>query len=144
MWWQRRRDGHEAPVDDAAVLTEEAEAFLAGRLVQRWHDEWLMVPAWGWITVLAHGGPGEIAALVEDTTYWAPSEKAWAPALGFLAREIMARVHDPTALQELQRQALVPVELEFLRGPVATDLQPSHLVRTVIDAMADAHPTTQG
>lgn len=143
MWWQKRRDEQAAPVDDEVVLTREVEAFLSGRLVQHWHDEWLMVPSWGWLTVLAHGGPGEIAGLMDSGTYWSPSEKAWGPALGFLAGDILSRADSPGALQDLQRTALIPLELELLRSEGGTVLEPSQLVRHVLAAVADFHPSTR-
>lgn len=141
MWWQRRRDDQDAPVRDEVVLTRETEAFLTGRLVQKWHDEWLTVPNWGWLTVLAHGGIAEIAALTDAGTYWSPSERAWGPALGFLAGEILTRAGTEEALQELQRSALIPLELQALRVDGGAGLDPSQLVRNVLAAVADVHPT---
>lgn len=144
MWWQRRRDDRAAtaPHSDESVLSREAEAFLSGQLVQTWHDQWVMVPAWGWMTVLAHGGMGEIAALGDAGTYWSPSERVWGPAMSFLAGEVLSRAGTLEGLQDLQRTALVPLELEMLRTEGGTTVEPSELVRRVLTAVADFHPST--
>lgn len=142
MRWRRRDEQAAATTGDGAVLGRETEAFLSGRLVQTWHDQWLMVPAWGWLTVLAHGGPDEVAALSDTATYWSPSERSWSLALSFLAGEILARAPTPEALRDLQRTVLVPLELEMLRVEGGTVVEPRELVCRVLTAVADVHPST--
>ncbi len=142
MWWQRRDERKTTPTGDGSVLVQEAGAFLTGQLVQQWHDTWVTVPPWGWLTVLAHGGIGEIAKLTDSGAYRLPAERAWQAASSFLAGEVLSCAGNADTLQELQRTTLIPLELELLRGGGGATLRPSQLVRSVLDAVADFHSST--
>ena len=109
-WWQRAQ--HENAWGDEVRLVEEAEAFLGGWLIEETTDWWQPLPGWVLLNVLAHAPRGDIGRLTDGRRGW---------ALAYLAEEILEAAPTRGDLTELQRGALVPLELELLRqdGPGA-------------------------
>lgn len=120
MWRRGRRNGVARQARD---LTDEFEALLRGSLVEYLQSEGRWTPPWAWVNALAHGS-------VDDLVRWAEADGAdsdddasrseaagWRAVLSFLAGDILSRVAaGRTTLEELQRSALIPLELELMRG----------------------------
>lgn len=104
-WWQRAQQ--EGAWGDEARLVEEAEAFLGGWLIEETADWWQPLPGWVLLNVLAHAPRGDIGRLTDGRRGW---------ALAYLAEEILEAAPTRGELAGLQRGALVPLELELLRG----------------------------
>ena len=136
MWWSRR--GDEEPGDrladrpaespaasvvptppQGAEVVEEIEAFLQGTYAQWLVGHGRAVPVAAWLNAVAHGDDELICTLAagDDTV---PPE--WREALARLAR---------TATPEVQREILVPLELDLLRVRLTPDLRPGQLASLV-------------
>jgi len=98
-------------------LVLECEAFLSGEYAQGLRDGDRDVPAWAWLNALAHGNDRQLAALASEEPRHEPASTpadAWQSAMALLAREVQCRVAEGRqTLAELQRRALVPLELDF-------------------------------
>jgi hypothetical protein len=107
----------------------ECELYLTGRYGGHLEDRALPRPVWVWLNPLAHGTAAELAAVTAE-----PGDHtggSWASAQQFLAGEVLAVVeHDPERLRTLQRDVLVPFELE-LAADWFTTPTPSDVVRRV-------------
>jgi hypothetical protein len=104
MW--RHREQHEAVAwGDEVRLVEEAEAFLGGRLIEETADWWQPLPGWVLLNVLAHARRGDIGRLTDGRRGW---------ALAYLAEEVLEAAPTRARLAELQRGALVPLELALM------------------------------
>ncbi|MDE3085805.1 MAG: hypothetical protein KGJ77_03475 [Acidobacteriota bacterium] len=104
MWWQREQQG-EGAWGDELRLVEEAEAFLGGWLIEETADWWQPLPGWVLLNVLAHAKRGDIGRLTDGRRGW---------ALAYLAEEVLEAAPTRGQLVELQREALVPLELALL------------------------------
>ncbi|MDY7106265.1 MAG: hypothetical protein S0880_34210 [Actinomycetota bacterium] len=98
---------------ERSALLEDCDALLDGRLAERLLTTERPVPSWAWVDLLAHGSeralrrPPMVAATIED--------RRWCRARSYLAGEVMMVVDTGEAtLAELQRDVLVPLELELL------------------------------
>ncbi len=119
-----------APADDCA-------AFLTGNLAEYRIAHNQIVSTWEWTNLLAHG---DLGALRSEGTgaeehrsplrTSAPAD-GWQAARSYLASEILDLVERSDSLGELQRSALVPLELELACSPQATRWQPHEWVLTV-------------
>ena len=113
MWRARKHRGLAEPEE----LVLECEAFLSGQYAQCLRDSDRGVPAWAWLNVLAHGSDGQLGGLASANPGHEPAPTpatAWPSAMALLAREILNRVaQGGETLAELQRLALVPLELDF-------------------------------
>ena len=104
----------------------------------------LRVPDWAWLNVLAHGSQDDIGALAVGEPAWRISSdtSVWHDALSFLAQELVSQAtRRGRAVTELQRSALVPLELELAgrRGP---SMGPTAFVGHVRSAIAQ-HPSSR-
>lgn len=105
----------------AGDLTSEAESLLCGDYVEFLHRNGRWTPSWAWVNALAHSDRTELARWatgdVPDELAGDPPASEWRRLLGFLADDILTQADAGGAsLSELQRSALVPLELELLRG----------------------------
>lgn len=113
-WARRRRRAEER------ALVAETEAFLEGDLAERLEASAGYVPAWAWTNRLAHASEGQLAAeqgAVLQTE--AASRGKWRQARAYLAGEVLRAAALYGSLAELQRDVLVPLEIELSRkyGP---------------------------
>jgi len=132
MWWQREQ--HEGTRSDEVRLVEEAEAFLGGWLIEETADWWHPLPGWVLLSVLAHARRGDIARLTDGRRGW---------ALAYLAEEILEAAPTRGALTELQRGALVPLELALLaEGGAGADSR-AVLVEQTLGAIRQYRQHTQ-
>jgi hypothetical protein len=124
-------------------LVRESEVFLSGDYAEYLETRSENVPNWAWLSVLAHGTPGQLRSLADQNTISARAglrTSVWWQALAFLAGEIVSQRDDDQDLDQLRRSVLVPLELRGLAGGHPPQ-RPGDLVRTVLDAL-DEHPTS--
>jgi hypothetical protein len=131
--WRKRWSGH-----PDRELVEVAESFLRGALPDRAGGRAKRLPAWAWVSALAHGSRATVEELAcrqgeRDTA------AGWARAVGFLAGEALD-VAGPgeDGLAELQRRVLVPAELDFLdRAAQEGTPEPERFVAGVLPALEE-------
>lgn len=118
--------------DDAAVLVAECEQMLAGHTAGVLARDGAPVPTWAWINLLAHGSELEIRAIARTR----PAGDGWLEAQGYLASEMMALVEAGcTTLAELQRDVVLPIELEAMGSGDAGEPSPPQLILRVLSGL---------
>jgi hypothetical protein len=102
----------------AGGAAEDAEAFLAGRLLERSSlvgDPW-PIPGWYWLNGVAHGDQARLAEIAAEEP--APEDPnadlSWSVARSMLARDVLvAGQGSLDRLAQVQRELLVPLELHL-------------------------------
>lgn len=123
-WWSRRA---ESPGDDVGT---ECEEFLSGRFARMLATRGEPVPAWAWLNQVAHATRQEVAALA--ATAGSPRRLGagdWRAAVAAVALDLLWLAQNERALQLLQLEALVPVELALMGDQTALVGTPEELVR---------------
>jgi hypothetical protein len=125
----RKKATHdEAAMREAAdALVADAEQMLTGRLPVpgRVQNEGA---GWTCVAVLGHASWERLHALAGAG---AGPDGSWEGALTFLAAELLTCAGTPDQLVEVQRAALVPLELDVLAGVVPNPVTPAKLVAVV-------------
>jgi hypothetical protein len=125
---------------EAAGLVEECEAFLAGTYAELCESRGERVPVWAWMNLLAHGTEEQLRTNVVPHT----SGSHWHQARRFLAGELLdASTSGRVSLADLQRDVLVPIELDVLSCRGADQWQPGQLVSGLLDALPDERSRRQ-
>ncbi|HTX63455.1 MAG TPA: hypothetical protein VMD28_07425 [Acidimicrobiales bacterium] len=119
-WWHRRR-GVAAGTnvrEEVPDLVAECEAFLVGSYVELLDGRAEPVPVWAWTNVLAHGSREDIDRAAMGAQGGWTSSRRWRSARAFVAGELQDALSRGVSLTDVQRDALVPLELELvsLRG----------------------------
>jgi len=109
----------------------EATAVIEGTVVDSAVCGWPPPPA-AWVNKLAHADWDEICAL--SNTRHRPG-RVWEGATSFLAAEMRTFADTPAALLDLQRCALIPLELEILAHRVEPPESPADLIEMVTAEM---------
>jgi hypothetical protein len=124
-----------------AEVLGEAIAILEGRFCELGSRS---APGWVRINQLAHATWSDLQLVAETCTYGG----AWEGAVSYLASEIRTQTESATGLLALQRNRLIPLELEVLAGwttPPQTPLELVSLVRAEVDRIRrfTQHPSQQ-
>jgi hypothetical protein len=134
MW--RRRNGRREP--DRRVtgvetsVGDECEAFLAGQLGAYLHRSGRPISPAGWLNQLVHGTTNELA-LMAVGSHPSLDPSNWQQAMAYLARSLLERARDTgRPIGELQRELLLPLELELLGNPDAVDFDPADVIRLTL------------
>jgi hypothetical protein len=98
----------------AEELAIESAAFLAGRYAETLAARGAMVPGWAWTNLLAHGSAESLRTEAQALDRGLLHGRAWLAARGYLAAEIIDRVERGVPLAALQRDVLVPFELDLV------------------------------
>lgn len=138
MWGRGRRGRGEwrgGRTPGGRQLVGECRAFLAGRYAERLVSRQVPVPPWAWMNRLAHGSMADIRAT--DARLGARRDpERWGEARAYLAGEVLAAAgDDPEVLTTLQRDVLVPIELEVASTPTCAVLGPGCVVSRVLSAL---------
>lgn len=132
MWRRRKRDresGGKLTGFDTGV-GDECEAFLAGRLAAHLQDLGRPVPAVGWLNQVVHATPRELSMLAVNGEAYAIQPLAWCRAVGYLARCLLERARETgRPIEQLQRDLLLPLELELIGDPGAAALDSAEVTR---------------
>lgn len=133
MRWRMRQNGAAGP---AASLVEETELFLGGGYLEVALAESVDIPAWTWLSTLAHGDDG---TLREAEQFGAshggirPEYDTWGRVLQQLARQVRAILDTGRcSLEEIQHDLLMPLELTIMGSAIG----PATLYR-VVSSMLD-------
>jgi hypothetical protein len=95
-------------------VTDEVDSFLDGSLAVGAGARAGRLPAWAWISTLAHGGVEVLEGLLAQRDRGRVASP-WERAVGFLAGEALdLSEHREEPLRDLQEHVLVPAELHFL------------------------------
>ncbi len=138
MWHRTEADSGQVRWPDGPQLVRECEAFLSGRLAEEMELTEQPVPAWAWLNMLAHGNIRQMRAMAGGALVRPIAGlEAWQRGLGFLAREVLAVLDEHRcSVEDLQRQVLVPLELEMTTDPGWVESSPGLLVMRVVTALA--------
>ncbi len=127
-----RRVSHRFPGALGRRLNEDVEAFLRGGYAEYLEDRSETIPVWVWTNLLAHGTEADVRRASGDMRT-AGLTCQWRDARAYLATELLAAVErEHGSLAELQRRALIPLELELAAWPGVTNWSPQHLVTAVL------------
>lgn len=109
----------------AAEVVRQAEAILEGRELAPSGS----APAGrAWVSRLAHSGWEDLAVLARSQARHAGT---WEGAAIYLAVEMRDGAKGPDELTRMQRDRLIPLELEMLAGHLDPPSTPTDLVRMV-------------
>ncbi|MEM9608353.1 MAG: hypothetical protein AAGA99_13085 [Actinomycetota bacterium] len=129
MTWRRSRRR-----DAEAALVAELEAFLAGRYAELNLAQTGRTPTWVWVNLLAHGTGSQLGR-VRARRSPADHLRVWRHARSYLAAELLGLVDlGEFELRQLQRDVLVPLELQAIRQPRRWRA-PRDMVRDVVHAL---------
>ncbi len=129
---------------DGAMLCEESEAFLHGRLVELAGFAGVVQPAWVELNWVAHAPSIEI----HDAATGGPEMpeacgRSWNVAVAVICAQLVDLSDgDLEVIEHLQHECLVPLELDLLR-PAAGDPSPRELL-IAVGARLRAHPQARG
>lgn len=102
-------------------VAADTEAFLSGRLLERAREigEPWEIPGWYWLNAVAHGSPERLRTLASETarTPGTPEVRMTYPAArALLAHDLLFAGGGSLArLEQIQRELLVPLELDLAR-----------------------------
>jgi hypothetical protein len=122
-----------------SVLANECSAFLNGTLAEYWDDKGLTVPVWAWTNLLAHGNEDRIADAVTRPCCARRMARNWSEARSYLALEVLGLLDESLSLEELQCEALVPLELELSFRPEVSRWTPTEWLEAVDSALRNEH-----
>jgi hypothetical protein len=131
------------PIDHAAALGDEVEAFMHGRLIDYLVGASRPVPAWAVLNLLAHATVEELAALVSvgaaGPVPSSPGEPAWVSAQRSLAAELLTGAPDDVV--GFQRAVLVPLELWVIRRSRSEAVSSRRALDLAADALSAVRST---
>jgi hypothetical protein len=130
-----RQPGTPAPVGEGTEVGDEVAAFLAGRLVDHYAATGHPVPPWAVLNRVAHAERPELARLLMGRV-----AVAWAGPERLIAAHLLTRAPTPEALGALQRDVLVPLELELIERWKPERLGVDEVVAAVVDALRTSPP----
>lgn len=129
-----RREKRFGRRERTSPVVAAAERLLTGHAVDLQRIRTRRLPVWGLVSILAHADRAELCHIAEIGFAAHPS--TWMAAVGRLADGIQAVARTDMELLQLQRQALVPIELGLLNRELsapATPIQLHWLVSNAID-----------
>jgi hypothetical protein len=127
--------------DGASVVAMECEAFLTGTLAEYWDERGTVVPVWAWTNLLAHGNEELIGESATHPLRPRRAGRSWRLARSFMAYQLLDAVESEVALEDLQSQVLIPLELEMALHPEVGHWSPQKWVDTVDLAIRTQHAT---
>lgn len=137
MWGRRKQDGQpdRAPGFRTGV-GDECEAYLAGRLAAYLQELGRPIPAVAWLNQVVHATPRELSILAITGEAYVVEPSLWRRAIGYLARSLLERARETgRPIEELQRDLLVPLELELIGDPSAFHLDSAEMIRLAMSRL---------
>jgi hypothetical protein len=132
LMWNRRRDKDNALVEGVIA---EAEGLLMGGWTDRygWRDR----PVLTVVSSLAHCGRDDLLKIRAACPLGYPAR--WEGPVQYLAGRLLAVTRTGPDLVRLQRQVLIPLELQLLGDEIRRPSTPAHLVTMVMAALDRYH-----
>jgi hypothetical protein len=120
------------------LLVTEAEGLLGGTVVQVYRDQGMVPPLWVRVNALAHSDFPALTELAKRGSRAHPG--TWDEVLGSLARDLIRMDLSGTErsgaeLTNVQRRALVPLEIELLAHDRVPERTPEQLRSVVCEAL---------
>jgi hypothetical protein len=112
-------------------LAEECVAVLEGRYCEALAAEGRPRPGWAWLNLPAHGLDADLRARCRAANEAPPPEGSWQEARSEVCRIATAVAPEWGGLLTLQREVLVPLELDLMTGQVQVRT-PASLVAKVL------------
>jgi hypothetical protein len=138
-------------VDEYSTDIEGCTYFLGGQLLEQFSGDLASAPDWVWVSVLAHASEGHLATLASKGPLPQPLSRClWDRTLSLLSEMVLHHArHTGAQVAALQREIIVPIELQLGSGP---PLAPSTFVRLVVTGLhehmgpdvAQPSPSTEG
>jgi hypothetical protein len=144
-----REEAEMWPFDESGQgrqLVSDCTAFLLGHLAEQIEARRGHVPVWAWLNLVAHGSEEDVlsarravvSARSAPGTSLDVSIECWHRARSYLAAEVLNLVDRWGPLAEVQREVLVPLELEFASHPETLQRWcPSDLVKAVTSVLEE-------
>jgi hypothetical protein len=129
--------------ESSSVVVMECQAFLTGTLAEYWDERGTVVPVWAWTNLLAHGSEQQIGESVIHPLRPRRTGRSWRIAQSFLAYQVLDALERGVALEDLQSNVLIPLELEMASHPEVTQWGPRQWVDTVDHAIRTQHITLE-
>ena len=101
----------------SSILATECGAFLDGTLAEYWDERGVVVPVWAWTNLLAHGSEELIAESVVRPSRPRRAARSWRIARSYLAYQMLDLTDARCTLADLQRNVLMPLELDMAARP---------------------------
>jgi len=120
----------------AKELATQAQDLLAGKSLSWYRRRGVTAPTWALVNLLAHSSYDELVRMAKGSTSATPG--SWDEALCGLASELLRMQMAGGQIPDLQRQALVPLELDLLGGTRTPPTSPTALISMVHEALG--HP----
>ena len=151
---RRRHRGHaDAEQEDVEEETTDAifdsdvvadcEAFLLGRYAELLEARSEPVPVWAWTNVLAHGTGEDVERAAAGGRVGWSSTRRWRVARTSAAGELLDRVGSGMSLADMQREVLVPLELELVGCPADSACTPDRWLEAVRSALHSYRPSSR-
>ena len=138
-WFGRRRGKELLLIAASSRLIADTEAFLSGEYASHLSRHGDKVPGWAKLNQFAHGDIETLRrarrplSARQPATFADPPEDAWRTAHELLAGDIIEHVgSDPWLLLHLQRNVLVPLELELMYEGDLTAFELVHMTRSAL------------
>jgi hypothetical protein len=114
-------------------LVEESQAFLDGRYAELAASSGeTRVPVWAWMNLLAHGTEAELRVTASQLLV----TQGWRQARAFVAGEVIDVIDAGLmSLSQVQRDILVPLELDVLSCQTANQWTPAQLVSGLLGVL---------
>lgn len=140
MTWFGLRQGKERThVGASSRLIADTEAFVSGEYARHLRRHRDAVPGWAQLNQFAHGDIETLRrarrppSARQPATFAHPPEEAWRTAHELLAGDIIELVgSDPWLLSHLQRNVLVPLELQLMYEGDLTAFELVHITRSAL------------
>ena len=135
MFWRKRKSDQERaathPVFGSGV-GDECDAYLAGRLAFYLRELGRPVPPVAWLNTVVHATPAELAVLAHEAD-GTDRPMAWRRTVGYLARTLLERSRETgQRVDWLQKDLLLPLELELIGDAAAAQLDSADMVRLAL------------
>jgi hypothetical protein len=114
-------------------MLAEADAMLQGSYLRFLIQEQRPIPKWAWLNPLAHAPVAKLHHLAEAVVNRAPTD--WGTAVCLLAGNLLNLGSSAEGVCRLQRDVLVPLELDWLSGRARTPSSPGDLMAIVGSAL---------
>jgi hypothetical protein len=117
-------------------MLAEADAMLQGSYLRFLIQQQRPIPKWAWLNPLAHASVAKLHHLAEAVINRVPTD--WGTAVCLLAGDLLQLGKSAEGVYRLQREVLVPLELDWLSGRARTPASPRDLMAIVGSAL-DQH-----
>lgn len=146
---RRRADTEHEGVEESADavfdgdVVSDCEAFLLGGYAEFLEARSEPVPVWAWTNVLAHGRREDLERAAAGARVGWSWTRRWRVARTVAAGELLDRVASGASLADMQREVLVPLELELVSCREDWACMPERWLEVVRSALHSYRPSNR-